>query len=98
MLAQTSLLMLLSCFVHAHHLTNKTVKDWASRVEDYLVELAEEGLRTKELQKLYDRASYVKEHRNGTATVEAVKEKLGGYFSKKEKAAKVLISLCNKPR
>ena len=91
MLTQTLLLLLLSCFVRSHHLTEKTVKDWALKVEDYLVELAEEGLRTKELQKLYDTASYVKEHRNGTATVEAVKEKLGGYFSKKEKAAKVFV-------
>lgn len=53
------------------------------------MELAKEGLRTNELQKLYDEASYVAEQRNGERTVEAVKEELGGYFSKKEKAAKV---------
>ena len=91
MLAKTLILLYVACFVHTNHLTKETVRDWASRVEDYLAELAEEGLRTKELQKLYDTASYVEEQRNGKATVEAVKDKLGGYFSKKEKAAKVFI-------
>ena len=89
MLAKIVILFGVVCFVHTDHLTKETVRDWALKVQDYLVELAEEGLKTKELQKLYDEASYVKEQRNGEATVEAVKEKLGGYFSKKEKAAKV---------
>ncbi len=95
MLAKTAILLWVVCFVHTNHLTKETVRDWASKVEDYLVELAEEGLRTKELQKLYDTASYVEEQRNGKATVEAVKEKLGGYFSKKEKAAKVFTCVIN---
>lgn len=38
---------------------------------------------------LYDESTYVEEQRSGLATVEAVKEKLGDYFSKKEQAAKV---------
>jgi hypothetical protein len=95
MLAKTTILFCFVCFVHTDHLTKDTVRDWALKVEDYLVELAEEGLRTKDLQKLYDTASYVEEQRNGKATVEAVKEKLGGYFSKKEKAAKVCFCVIN---
>ncbi|XP_028402985.1 voltage-dependent calcium channel subunit alpha-2/delta-1-like isoform X1 [Dendronephthya gigantea] len=92
MLEKTTIFLYLVCIVHTDHLTKETVRDWASKVEDYLVELAKEGLRTKELQRLYDEASYVAEQRDGKRTVEAVKEKLGGYFSKKEKAAKTLAA------
>lgn len=71
-------------------LEKEMVKLWASKIEEYLTELAEEGLRTQELQLLYDKASYIDDPRDGNKTVEAVKQKLGGYFSKKENAAKVL--------
>lgn len=89
MLGKVVLFLLAACSVHTDHLTEDIVRKWASQIEDYLTELAEEGLRTKELQNLYDSASYVVEPKNGKETVQAVKEKLGGYFLKKEKAAKV---------
>ena len=91
MLAKSVILLFVVSTVFTDHLTDDMVRSWASKVEDYLVKLAEEGLRTKELQTLYDTASYVEEQRSGDETIEAVKEKLGGYFSKKEKAAKVYI-------
>ena len=85
------LFLLEASLVHTKPLTSETVKKWASNIEDYLTSLAEEGLQTQQLQKLYDKASYIDEPKDGAKTVEAVKKRLGGYFSKKENAAKVQL-------
>lgn len=89
MFTKSFILINVFCIVSTNHLTKEIVRNWASTIEEYLIELAKEGLRTKELQMLYDESTYVEEQRSGLATVEAVKEKLGDYFSKKEQAAKV---------
>ena len=85
--------LLLVCCVYTKPLTKETVRKWAGKIENYLTKLAEEGLRSKELQDLYDQASYIDDPKDGSKTVEAVRQKLGGYFSKKENAAKV-IAFC----
>lgn len=90
MLAKCIFLLLALSFVYTKPLTKETVRQWASKIEEYLAEVAEEGLRTRELQKMYDKASYIDDRKNGSKTVEAVKKRLGGYFSKKEHAAKRL--------
>ncbi|KAJ7333682.1 hypothetical protein OS493_015764 [Desmophyllum pertusum] len=64
------------------------VKNWSAQVESYLLKLAEEGLKTRELQKLYDGANYTVEEKNGFDTINSVKSRLGNYFVKKESTAR----------
>nr|QJU69482.1 cacna2d1 [Nematostella vectensis] len=66
------------------------VESWAQKVEGYLLKLAEEGLKTKELQREYDKAVYTVENKDGLETIKSVKDLLGNYFVKKEQAAKKL--------
>lgn len=70
-------------------LTESIVKSWSERVEQYLLKLAEEGLKAKELQEYYDSAVYTVENKKGSETVSSVKSRLGNYFVKKEQAARV---------
>ena len=70
-------------------LTKDTVKSWSTQVESYLLKLAEEGLKTRELQKLYDSANYTVEEKSGFDTINSVKSRLGNYFVKKENTARV---------
>lgn len=72
-------------------LDESLVKSWSQKVEEYLLKLAEEGLKTQELQKHYDEAIYRVEDKKGSATVNSVKARLGNYFVKKEQAARVSI-------
>lgn len=58
-------------------------------MEGYLLKLAEEGLKTRELQKLYDSANYTVEEKSGFDTINSVKSRLGNYFVKKENTARV---------
>ena len=78
--------------VCAEPLESSVVKHWSEKVQDYLLTLAKEGLKTQELQKLYDNANYTVEHKDGFKTISSVKAKLGNYFIKKEKAAWVSFS------
>ena len=70
-------------------LDNDIVKNWSAHVEGYLLKLAEEGLKTRELQKLYDSANYTVEEKSGFDTINSVKSRLGNYFVKKENTARV---------
>ena len=70
-------------------LNSKTVKNWSAQVENYLLKLAEDGLKTHELQTLYDRANYTVEEKSGFDTLNSVKSRLGDYFVKKETTARV---------
>ena len=70
-------------------LDNDIVKNWTAQVEGYLLKLAEEGLKTRELQKLYDSANYTVEEKSGFDTINSVKSRLGNYFVKKENTARV---------
>ena len=77
-------------------LDNDVVKNWSAHVEGYLLKLAEEGLKTRELQKLYDNANYTVEEKSGFDTINSVKSRLGNYFVKKETTARVrCISFCH---
>jgi len=69
-------------------LDNDIVKNWSAHVEGYLLKLAEEGLKTRELQKLYDSANYTVEEKSGFDTINSVKSRLGNYFVKKENTAR----------
>jgi len=73
-------------------LDNDIVKNWSAHVEGYLLKLAEEGLKTRELQKLYDSANYTVEEKSGFDTINSVKSRLGNYFVKKENTARVSFS------
>ena len=79
----------LPLLVVGERLNNDIVKNWSALVESYLLKLAEEGLKTRELQKLYDNANYTVEEKSGFDTVNSVKSRLGNYFVKKENAARV---------
>lgn len=70
-------------------LDRKAVKNWSAQVENYLLKLADEGLKTHELQKLYDSANYTVEVKSGSDTIKSVKSRLGNYFVKKETTARV---------
>lgn len=78
-----------SLLVGGARLDNNIVKNWSAQVESYLLKLAEEGLKTRELQKLYDGANYTVEEKSGFDTLNSVKSRLGNYFVKKENAARV---------
>lgn len=78
----------LPLLVVGERLNNDIVKNWSALVESYLLKLAEEGLKTRELQKLYDNANYTVEEKSGFDTVNSVKSRLGNYFVKKENAAR----------
>ncbi|KAK3727819.1 hypothetical protein QZH41_008237 [Actinostola sp. cb2023] len=71
-------------------LDKSVVKSWSQKVEEYLLKLTEEGLKTQELQKHYDEAIYAVEDKKGSETVNSVKARLGNYFVKKEQAARKL--------
>lgn len=53
----------LPLLVVGERLNNDIVKNWSALVESYLLKLAEEGLKTRELQKLYDNANYTVEEK-----------------------------------
>ena len=44
-------------------LNTRKVKNWTALVENYLLKLAEDGLKTHELQEFYDGANYTVEER-----------------------------------
>lgn len=85
-----SIIFKISGFVEGT-LDSETVKHWSAQVEKYLLRLAEEGLKTRELQKLYDSANYTVEEKSGFDTINSVKSRLGNYFVKKETTARVWI-------
>lgn len=77
------------CTITPAPLDKSVVKSWSHKVEEYLLQLSEEGLKTQELQKHYDEAIYRVESKKGSETVNSVKARLGNYFVKKEEAARV---------
>lgn len=79
--------------IYSAPLDKSVVKSWSQKVEEYLLKLSEEGLKTQELQRHYDEAIYRVESKKGSETVNSVKARLGNYFVKKEEAARVSKSL-----
>ena len=58
------------------------------------LQLANDGLKTANMQHFYDTAKYNTEERDGDTAVRAVKAKLQDYFMIKEEAAKVNFMMC----
>lgn len=70
-------------------LNSTVVLKWGEDVQNHILTIAEEGLKSRELQKFYDSASYTVENKDGFKTVDRVEATLGDYFVKKERAARV---------
>ena len=70
-------------------LNSSVVLKWGEDVQNHILTIAEEGLKSRELQKLYDSANYTVEKKDGFKTVDRVESALGDYFIKKERAARV---------
>ena len=70
-------------------LNSTVILKWGEDVQNHILTIAEEGLKSRELQKFYDSASYTVENKDGFKTVDRVESALGGYFVKKERAARV---------
>ena len=87
------LIILEIIFIVRGTLNTRTVKNWTALVENYLLKLAEDGLKTHELQEFYDGANYTVEEKNGSDTLNSVKSRLGDYFVKKETTARVGLCL-----
>ncbi|XP_070555607.1 voltage-dependent calcium channel subunit alpha-2/delta-2-like [Ptychodera flava] len=64
------------------------VQNWATLIQNYILQLASDGLKTSHMQSFYDQANYTMEKKDGTETVQRVKNSLKNYFSKKEQAAR----------
>jgi hypothetical protein len=54
-----------------------------------LLQLASDGIRRDYTQSLFDQANYTFQEKDGHEPVNAVKETLGDYFSRKKRAAQV---------
>ncbi|CAD5114296.1 DgyrCDS3438 [Dimorphilus gyrociliatus] len=66
------------------------VQNWATLIQNYILQLAEEGIRRKYTQSLFDTANYTFDEKDGAILVQNVKETLGDYFSMKTQAAQRL--------
>ncbi|XP_069125986.1 LOW QUALITY PROTEIN: voltage-dependent calcium channel subunit alpha-2/delta-2-like [Argopecten irradians] len=66
------------------------VQNWAMLIQNYILQLASDGIKRDFSQSYLDQASYTKDVKNGSEIVVAVKESLGAYFEKKKIAARRL--------
>ncbi|CAI9736897.1 Hypothetical predicted protein [Octopus vulgaris] len=63
------------------------VQNWAILIQNYILQLASDGIKKDYSQSYLDQANYTFEKKNGTEIVLKMKEKLGEYFRKKKRAA-----------
>ncbi|XP_021354084.1 uncharacterized protein LOC110450731 [Mizuhopecten yessoensis] len=66
------------------------VQNWAMLIQNYILQLASDGIKRDFSQSYLDEASYTMEVKNGTEIVVQVKKTLGSYFEKKKLAAQRL--------
>lgn len=66
------------------------VQNWAMLIQNYILQLANEGINRGFTQNLLDKAKYKSEIKNVTDLVEQVKEELGLYFKNKIRAGERL--------
>ncbi|XP_064625749.1 voltage-dependent calcium channel subunit alpha-2/delta-2-like isoform X2 [Lineus longissimus] len=66
------------------------VQNWAALIQNYILQLANDGIRREYTQSLFDQANYTFQKKDGTEPVDAVKETLGDYFSRKKRAAQLI--------
>ncbi|KAK2171034.1 hypothetical protein NP493_1112g00000 [Ridgeia piscesae] len=64
------------------------VQNWAMLIQNYILQLASEGIKREYTQSLFDTANYTFEEKDGDVLVRQVKESLGNYFRSKRIAAR----------
>lgn len=74
----------------AHGSLEGDVLNWAVLIQNYILQLASDGIKKDFSQAYLDSANYTFERKDGRDIVEQVKQELGDYFSKKKKAAEIL--------
>ncbi|KAL8570692.1 hypothetical protein ACOMHN_039127 [Nucella lapillus] len=65
------------------------VQNWAMLIQNYILQLANDGINKHITQSLLDQARYMSEIKNGAELVAQVKKELGKYFHNKIQAAEV---------
>ncbi|XP_067936801.1 voltage-dependent calcium channel subunit alpha-2/delta-1-like [Watersipora subatra] len=68
------------------------VQNWAIMIQNYISQLASDGIMRDKTQRLLDTANYTYEKKNGTHIVNEVRNELSGYFAKKKSAAEKLAT------
>ncbi|ESO88121.1 hypothetical protein LOTGIDRAFT_165858 [Lottia gigantea] len=68
------------------------VQNWAMLIQNYILQLAGDGIKRDLTQSYLDQANYTYEKKNGAEIVRQVKLTLGDYFSKKKRAAERLAA------
>ncbi|XP_038057398.1 voltage-dependent calcium channel subunit alpha-2/delta-3-like [Patiria miniata] len=64
------------------------VQNWATLIQNYILQLASDGLKTEYTQSYYDNADYIYQKKNASNIVAHVKKLLDSYFARKEDVAK----------
>ncbi|XP_067678444.1 voltage-dependent calcium channel subunit alpha-2/delta-2-like [Haliotis asinina] len=72
------------------------IQNWAMLIQNYILQLAGDGIKRDVTQSYLDQANYTFEKKNGETIVKVVKETLGDYFRKKKKAAENLAQSVRK--
>ncbi|KAL4236040.1 hypothetical protein ACF0H5_004426 [Mactra antiquata] len=67
------------------------VQNWAVLIENYILQLAYDGINQHHTQGYLDQASYMSDTKNGEDIVKVVKDNLANYFEQKKKAAERLV-------
>jgi DNA phosphorothioation-dependent restriction protein DptG len=70
------------------------VQNWASIIQNYIIQSASDLINRDLTQSLFDLANYTVEKKKGEQVVEDVKEILSNYFIQKQEAAIVSIFFC----
>nr|KAI8754030.1 voltage-dependent calcium channel subunit alpha-2/delta-3-like [Biomphalaria glabrata] len=67
------------------------VQNWAMLIQNYLLQLANDGIKRDMTQSFFDEATYLSEKKNGSELVKLVNDTLSEYFRKKTSAAMALV-------
>ncbi|XP_059149465.1 voltage-dependent calcium channel subunit alpha-2/delta-2-like [Physella acuta] len=67
------------------------VQNWAMLIQNYILQLANDGIMRDSTQSYLDQATYKQETKEGTDLVKLVNDSLGEYFRKKTAAATALV-------
>ncbi|PAA92856.1 hypothetical protein BOX15_Mlig015658g4 [Macrostomum lignano] len=63
------------------------VYNWADMIQNYIQQVAADGIQRDQTQMLFDQAEYLYEKKNGTNVTMQVKQELSAYFRKKKATA-----------
>ncbi|VEL39830.1 unnamed protein product [Protopolystoma xenopodis] len=67
------------------------VYNWADLIQNYIQQLAQDGIRRDVTQRLFDRAAYKAEKKHGHRLVQLVSNRLGEYIADRKKAAYSIV-------